>query len=55
MYSSETVSSKGKSAIEFSDEGNKIKTIFFITDERSPNVLGRDNFGKTTVKLERHI
>ena len=46
MYSGEIVSPKGKSEIEFTYEGNKIKTTFLITDKRSPNVLGRDILGE---------
>ena len=45
-YSGEIVSPKGQSEIGFSYEGNKIKTTFLITDERSSNVLGRDILGK---------
>ena len=40
------MSPKAKSEIEFTYEGNKIKTTFLITDERSPNVLSRDILGK---------
>ena len=46
MYSEEIVSPKGQAEIEFIYEGKKIKTIFLITDEQSPNVLGRDVLGK---------
>ena len=45
-YSGEIASPKAKSEIEFTYEGNKIKTTFLITDERSPNVLSRDILGK---------
>ena len=41
-YSGEIVSPKDKSNIEFTYEGNKIKTTFLITGGRSPNVMGRD-------------
>ena len=44
-YSGETVSPKDQSEIEFSYEGNKIK-ITLITDEHSPNLLGREILGK---------
>ena len=46
MYSGEIVSPKGQSEIEFCYEGNKIKTIFLVTDEHSADVLGRDILGK---------
>ena len=42
MYSGEIVSPKGQAKIEFLFEGKKIKTTFLITNEQSPNVLGRD-------------
>ena len=45
-YSGEIVSPKGKSDMKFTYEGNKIRTTFLITGERSPNVLGRDILGK---------
>ena len=46
MYSGEIVSLKGQAKIEFIYEGKKIKTTFLITNEQSPNVLGRDILGK---------
>ena len=45
MYSGEHVSPKGQSEIEFSYEGNEIKTTYLITDECSPTVLGREILG----------
>ena len=45
-YSGEIVSLKGQAEIEFIYEGKKIKTTFLITNEQSPNVLGRDILGK---------
>ena len=45
-YSGGIVSPKGKSEIEFTYEGNKIKTAFLITEERSSNVLRRGILGK---------
>ena len=43
MYSAEIVSPKGKSDIEFTCEGNKIKTTFLITDAASEVVSTSDN------------
>ena len=40
------MSPKDKSDIEFTYEGNKIKTTFLVTGGRSPNVMGRDILGK---------
>ena len=51
-YSGEIVSPKGKSDIEFTYEGNKIRTTFLITGKRSPNVLGRDILGKLRLNCE---
>ena len=51
-YSGEIVSPKGKSDIEFTYEGNKIRTTFLIIGERSPNVLGRDILGKLWLNCE---
>ena len=44
-YSGETVSPKGQADIAFLYERKKIKTTFLITNEQSPNVLGRVIFG----------
>ena len=44
--SDEILSPKGKSNFQFTYEGNKIKTMFFIADKRPPNVLVRDILGK---------
>ena len=43
MYSAEIVSPKGKSDIEFTCEGNKIKTTFLITDAAPEVVSTSDN------------
>ena len=45
-YSEEIVSPKGQAEIEFIYEGMKFETTFLITNEQSPNVLGRDILGK---------
>ena len=45
-YSGEIVPPKGQAEIEFIYEGKKIKTTILITNEQSPNVLGRDILGK---------
>ena len=42
----EIVNLKGQCKIEFYYENKKLKTLFLITDEKSPNVLGRDILGK---------
>ena len=42
----------GKSDIEFTYEGNKIRTTFLITGERSPNVLGTDILVKLRLNWE---
>ena len=46
MDSGEIVSPKVQAETEFLYEGKKIKTTFLITNEQSPNVLGRDILGK---------
>ena len=46
------MSPKGKSDIEFTNEGNIIRTTFLITGKCSPNVLGRDILGKLWLNWE---
>ena len=45
-YSGKIVNPKGQCEIEFYYETKKLKTLFLITDKKSPNVLGRDILGK---------
>lgn len=44
-YSGEIITPKGVAEINFSYEGNKFQGKFIITDNKSPNVLGRDILG----------
>ena len=51
-YSGEIVNPKGQCEIEFYYENKKLKTLFLITDKKSPNVLGRDILGKLKLNWE---
>ena len=46
MYSRKTGSTKDQSEIKLSYEFSKIRTTFLIAGEQSPNILGRNIFGK---------
>ena len=41
--------------MEFTYERTKIKAIFLITDERSPNVLGRNILGKLQLNWKIYL
>ena len=51
-YSDEIVNPKGQCEIEFYYENKKLKTLFLITDKKSPNMLGRDIFEKLKLNWE---
>ena len=51
-YSGKIVNPKGQCEIEFYYENKKVKTLFLITDKKSPNVLGRDILGKLKLNWE---
>ena len=51
-YSDEIANPKGQCEIEFYYENKKLKTLFLITDKKSPNVLGRDILGKLKLNWE---
>ena len=51
-YSGEIVNSKGQCKIEFYYKNKKLRTLFFITDKKSPNVLGRVILGKLKLNWE---
>ena len=51
-YSGEIVNPKGQCEIEFYYENKKLKTLFLITDAKSPNVLWIDILGKLKLNWE---